>query len=44
MVDVRDDLDIEKDTETQQELFLTTWMKTFVELADMLEILVLMGR
>jgi hypothetical protein len=25
LVDVRDDLDIEKETETHQEIFLTTW-------------------
>jgi hypothetical protein len=43
-VDVRNDLDFEKDTETHQEIYLTTWEETFDELADMLEMLVLMGR
>ena len=33
LADVRDDLDIEKDTVTQQEIFLTAWMKKFDELA-----------
>jgi formate dehydrogenase maturation protein FdhE len=34
LADVRDDLDIEKDTVTQQEIFLTAWMNKFDELAD----------
>ena len=34
LADVRDDLDIEKDTITQQEIFLTSWMKKFDDLAD----------
>ncbi len=34
LADARDDLGIEKDTITQQEIFLTAWMKKFDELAD----------